>query len=180
MYALQGAESNIDLLREKMLAAGLDPEEELLKTEDLLALSMQAFDGTFIITDGLNVVTLLVAALSLACAIIVLMNDIRPQNMLIRSMGVSALKTQLLALYQYLLLCFVALIFATPFGILLSWILIFDINYQAFSWTYPLIISQMKILQIYAVSLLVVATVIAIPIIRAGRRPLIEDIRWVN
>jgi putative ABC transport system permease protein len=100
--------------------------------------------------------------------------------MLIRSMGVSALKTQLLALFQYLLLCFVALIFATPFGILLSWILIVDINYQAFSWTYPLIISPMKILQIYATSLLVVATVIAIPIFRAGRRPLIEDIRWVN
>ncbi|MEH6457315.1 MAG: FtsX-like permease family protein [Cocleimonas sp.] len=180
LYALQGAESNIDLLREKMRTAGLDPEEELLKTEDLLALSMKAFDDTFIITDGLNVVTLLVAALSLACAIIVLMNDIRPQNMLIRSMGVSALKTQLLALFQYLLLCFVALIFATPFGILLSWILIFDINYQAFSWTYPLIISPMKILQIYATSLLVVAIVIIIPIIRAGRRPLIEDIRWVN
>ncbi len=180
MYAVQGAESNIDLLREKMLTAGLDPEGKLLKTEELLAISMQAFDDTFIITDGLNVVTLLVAALSLACAIIVLMNDVRPQNMLIRSMGVSALKTQLLALFQYLLLCFVALIFATPFGILLSWVLINDINYQAFSWTYPLIISPMKILQIYATSLLVVTVVIIIPIIRAGRRPLIEDIRWVN
>jgi putative ABC transport system permease protein len=180
IYALQGAESQIDLLREKMLLAGIDPKTQLLKTEELLTLSMQAFDNTFIITDGLNVVTLLVAALSLACAIIVLMNDIRPQNMLIRSMGVSALKTQLLALFQYLLLCFVALIFATPFGILLSWVLIVDINYQAFSWTYPLIISPMKILQIYATSLLVVATVIAIPLFRAGRRPLIEDIRWVN
>nr|WP_297349781.1 ABC transporter permease [uncultured Glaciecola sp.] len=180
IYALQGTESQIDLLRENILLAGFDPKTQLLKTKELLALSMQAFDNTFIITDGLNVVTLLVAALSLACAIIVLMNDIRPQNMLIRSMGVSALKTQLLALFQYLLLCFVALIFATPFGILLSWILIVDINYQAFSWTYPLIISPMKILQIYATSLLVVATVIAIPLFRAGRRPLIEDIRWVN
>jgi putative ABC transport system permease protein len=180
IFALQGTESKIDLLREKMLAQGLDPDMQLLKTEDLLALSMRAFDDTFIITDGLNVVTLLVAALSLACAIIVLMNDIRPQNMLIRSMGVSAFKTQLLALFQYLLLCFIALIFATPFGILLSWILIVDINYQAFSWTYPLIINPLKILQIYATSLLVVATVIAIPIVQAGRRPLIEDIRWVN
>ena len=180
IYALQAPESKIDLLREKILLAGFDPKTQLLKTEELLTLSMQAFDNTFIITDGLNIVTLLVAALSLACAIIVLMHDTRPQNMLIRSMGVSAVKTQLLALFQYLLLCFVALIFATPFGILLSWILIVDINYQAFSWTYPLIISPMKILQIYATSLLVVATVIAIPIFRAGRRPLIEDIRWVN
>jgi putative ABC transport system permease protein len=95
-------------------------------------------------------------------------------------MGVSALKTQALALYQYLLLCFVALLLATPFGILLSWVLIFNINYQAFSWTYPLVINPIKILQIYATSLLVVTAVIAIPIVRAGRRPLIEDIRWVN
>jgi putative ABC transport system permease protein len=180
IYALQGSESSINLLRENMLKAGFEPETQLLKTEALLALSMQAFDNTFIITDGLNVVTLLVAALSLACAIIVLMNDIRPQNMLVRSMGVSALKTQALALYQYLLLCFVALLLATPFGILLSWVLIFNINYQAFSWTYPLVINPIKILQVYATSLLVVTAVIAIPIVRAGRRPLIEDIRWVN
>ncbi|MFT5541397.1 MAG: putative ABC transport system permease protein [Glaciecola sp.] len=180
IYAIQGDESAIVRLREVMLKAGLDPSIQLIKTEDLLAMSMQAFDNTFVITDGLNVVTLLVAALSLACAIIVLMNDVRPQNMLIRSMGVSAMKTQLLALFQYLQLCLVALIFATPFGILLSWILIFDINYQAFSWTYPLIINPLKIVQIYATSLLVVTAIIAIPIVRAGRKPLIEDIRWVN
>ena len=180
IYALKGSESSINLLRENMLKAGFEPETQLLKTESLLALSMQAFDNTFIITDGLNLVTLLVAALSLACAIIVLMNDSRPQNMLVRSMGVSALKTQALALYQYLLLCFVALLLATPFGILLSWVLIFNINYQAFSWTYPLIINPVKILQIYATSLLVVTAIIAIPIIRAGRRPLIEDIRCLN
>ena len=180
MYGLLGPEDSIDLLRAKMLDAGLDPRVQLLQTKALLALSMQAFDNTFVITDGLNIVTLLVAALSLACAIIVLMNDMRPQNMLIRSMGVSALKTQILALYQYVLLCLVALLFATPFGILLSWLLIFDINYQAFSWTYPLVISGLKILQVYVTSLLVVTTLIAIPIIRAGRRPLIEDIRWVN
>jgi len=179
-YALQGTDREVDVLREKMNNAGIETEGKLLKTEALMTLSMQAFDDTFIITDGLNIVTLLVAALSLACAIIVLMNDVRPQNMLIRSMGVSAFKTQLLALFQYLLLCFVALIFATPFGILLSWILIYDINYQAFSWTYPLVINELKILQVYVVSLLVVAIVIIIPIIRAGRRPLIEDIRWVN
>lgn len=180
LYAVQGNDIAINALRENMLQAGLDPNTQLLKTEDLLAISMQAFDNTFIITDGLNIVTLLVAALSLAIAIIVLMKDMRPQNMLIRSMGVSALKTQMLALFQYLLLCLVALLFATPFGILLSWILIFDINYQAFSWTYPLVISPMKIIQIYATSMLVVTVVIAFPIVQAGRKHLIEEIRWVN
>ena len=180
MYALKGSEDDIDILKDRMLEVGLDHSKQLYKTDELLAVSMQTFDNTFIITDGLNIVTLLVAALSLACAIIVLMNDVRPQNMLLRSMGVSAFKTQSLALFQYLLLCFIALIFATPFGILLSWILIFDINYQAFAWTYPVIISPLKILQVYVTSFIIVVAVVAIPIIRVGKRPLIEDIRWVN
>jgi putative ABC transport system permease protein len=159
---------------------GIDTETSLLDAEQLLAISKQAFDRTFIITDGLNIVTLLVAALSLACAIMVLMNDARPQSMLLRSFGVSAIKTQLLALFQYFLLCLIALVFATPFGILLSWVLIYEINLQAFQWTYPLQISTIKILQIYAVSLSIVLLIIAIPIIKAGKRPLIEDIRWLN
>ncbi len=180
IYSLQGDEVSIAYFTEALLQQGINIEKRLIETSELLRLSMQAFDDTFVITDGLNIVTLFVAALSLACAIVVIMNDVRPQNMLIRSLGVSAFKTQLLALFQYILLCCVALIFATPFGILLAWVLISDINYQAFSWTYPLVISTAKIAKVYGLSLLVVVLVIIIPLIRAGKRPLINDIRLVN
>ncbi|WP_054340687.1 ABC transporter permease [Neptunomonas antarctica] len=180
MYAIEANEKQIERFKTVLETVGINHNDVLIKTDQLLARSMQAFDNTFLITDGLNIVTLLVAALSLACAIIVLMDDVRPQNMLIRSLGVSSLKTQLLALLQYLLLCLVALIFSTPFGILLSWVLIFEINYQAFQWTYPLQIDLLKILQIYGVSLVVVITVITIPLLRASKKPLIEDIRWLN
>ncbi|MDT0596406.1 FtsX-like permease family protein [Glaciecola petra] len=180
MYAVEADANSIAIFKSLLIESGIDAERALLSTQALLALSMEAFDRTFLITDGLNIITLLVAALSLACAIIVLMNEVRPQNMLIRSLGVSALKTQMLALFQYLLLCIVALIFATPFGILLSWILIYEINLQAFLWTYPLQINVHDIVEIYLVSLLVVLTVIAIPLFQAGKRPLIKDIRWLN
>lgn len=158
----------------------IDHQQQLLATEQLLALSMNTFDRTFLITDGLNIVTLLVAALSLACAIIVLMSDTRPQRMLLRSMGVSKLQNQLLAYAQYLLLCLVALLMATPFGMLLSHVLIYEINYQAFQWTYPLQINWLKLLNVYWLSLLVVSIVILLPIIQIGRRPLISDIRQLN
>jgi len=59
-------------------------------------------------------------------------------------------------------------------------VLIYEINLQAFQWTYPLQINAIKILQIYAVSLSIVLLIIAIPIIKAGKRPLMEDIRWLN
>jgi putative ABC transport system permease protein len=180
IYAINTDAQGLERFKIALDMQGIDYENSLLNTEELLAISKDTFDRTFIITDGLNIVTLLVAALSLACAIVVLMNDVRPQNMLLRSFGVSAIKTQLLALFQYFLLCLIALIFATPFGILLSWVLIYEINLQAFQWTYPLQINAIKILQIYAVSLSIVLLIIAIPIIKAGKRPLIEDIRWLN
>jgi putative ABC transport system permease protein len=180
VYALEGSEEQVQAFKKQLAILDIDMSNSLFKTADLLAMSMQTFDRTFLITDGLNVVTLLVAALSLACAIIVLSKDMKPQNMLLRSLGVSRLTSQLLALFQYLLLCIVALVFATPFGILLSWILINDINYHAFQWTYPLQINLFTLLQNYAVSLSVVLLIIFIPTFRASRKPLIEDIRWLN
>jgi putative ABC transport system permease protein len=180
LYALEGNEQHIQAFKQKLTALGMADEISLLKTADLLTMSMQTFDKTFFITDGLNVVTLLVAALSLACAIILLNKDLTPQNMLIRALGVSKLKVQLLALFQYLLLCMVALIFATPFGIGLSWVLINQINYHAFQWTYPLQVDITTLLLIYATSLCVVLLVIFIPTFRASHKPLIEDIRWLN
>lgn len=180
IYAINGSPEGINRFKQMLDTANIDYSQTFLKTEQLLALSLNAFDRTFIITDGLNIVTLLIAALSLACAIIVLMDDLRPQNMLIRSLGVSALKTQLLALYQYLLLCIIALAIATPFGILLSWVLIYEINLQAFQWTYPLQINIANIFTIYGLSLAVVLIIISIPLIRASKKPLIEDIRWLN
>jgi putative ABC transport system permease protein len=180
IYTFNADEKNLRQFKIALNKQGIDTEKSLLNTQQLLAISTQAFDRTFIITDGLNIVTLLVAALSLACAVVVLMDTARPQNMLLRSFGVSAIKTQLLALFQYFILCLIALLFATPFGILLSWGLIYEINLQAFQWTYPLQINALKILQVYAVSLSIVLLIIAIPIIKASKRPLIEDIRWLN
>ena len=180
IYSINTDLEGLKRFKEALERRGIDSQRALLNSEQLLAISKTAFDRTFVITDGLNIVTLLVAALSLACAIVVLMDDVRPQNMLIRSFGISTIKTQLLALFQYSLLCVIALLFATPFGILLAWVLIYEINLQAFQWTYPLQISAFKIFYVYAISLSIVLTMILIPVVRASKRTLIEDIRWLN
>lgn len=183
IFAINGLAQDagkLDEFKKWLSTLDVDVDRQLLETEALLKLSMDTFDRTFVITDGLNIITLLVAALSLACAIIVLMDDARPQRMLLRSFGVSTLKNQFLAYSQYLILCFVALLLATPFGILLSWVLIYEINYQAFQWTYPLQIDWMKLLNVYWLSLVVVSVVILLPIVRIAKRPLIEDIRLLN
>ncbi|MFQ3234704.1 MAG: putative ABC transport system permease protein, partial [Paraglaciecola sp.] len=89
VLALYGSDQQIGALREALEQQGFQPKKQLFSAKQLLDLSMATFERTFIITDSLNLVTLLVAATSLACGIIVLMQDTRPQLTLLRAMGVS-------------------------------------------------------------------------------------------
>jgi putative ABC transport system permease protein len=138
------------------------------------------FDRTFLITDSLNLVTLLVAALSLACTIVILMQQSRPQTMLLRTLGISAWQGRGMLLLQYMFLCLVALIAATPFGILLSYVLIEQINYHAFNWSYPLIVDWTNILELYLLSLLIVLTTISLPIIYSTKQSIAEELKWLD
>lgn len=180
VLALYGSDQQISVLRQALEQQGFTPEQQLYSAKKLLSLSMATFERTFVITDNLNLVTLLVAATSLACGIIVLLQDTRPQLTLLRAMGVSRRMLQGLSLGQFVLLCSIALAFAIPFGILLSWLLINLVNKQAFYWTYPLHISVSQIATVSALSLVLVSVIILGPLLSANNRPLIKDIRWLN
>jgi putative ABC transport system permease protein len=180
VLALYGSDQQIGVLHQALEQQGFPPKKQLYSARQLLDLSMATFERTFIITDSLNLVTLLVAATSLACGIIVLMQDTRPQLTLLRAMGVSRRMLQGLSLGQFLLLCLIALAFAIPFGILLGWLLINLVNKQAFYWTYPLHISVSQIAVVSALSLALVSVIILLPLLSANNRPLIKDIRWLN
>ncbi|MFT6897191.1 MAG: putative ABC transport system permease protein [Paraglaciecola sp.] len=180
VLALYGSDEQISALRQALEQQGFQPEKQLYSARQLLDLSMATFERTFIITDSLNLVTLLVAATSLACGIIVLLQDTRPQLTLLRAMGVSRRTLQGLSLGQFLLLCVIALVFAIPFGILLGWLLINLVNKQAFYWTYPLHISVSQIAVVSVLSLVLVSVIILLPLLSANNRPLIKDIRWLN
>jgi putative ABC transport system permease protein len=151
-----------------------------INTAELLARSMQTFDRTFVITDSLNIVTLLVAALSLATSVLMIDMDNRPQRTLMRSMGVSEARLSALSLSQYALLTLFSCALALPFGICLSWLLINLINVQAFYWSYPLFVEPLKLLWVCLSSLLLVLFVVVLPLYRLSRRRLIEDIKCLS
>lgn len=126
----------------------VDSEARLYKTNELLGLSMKTFDQTFVITNSLNIVTLLVAAFSLVTSIIIIDLDNRKQRALMRSLGVSRKTLFALGTSQYLALSLIVSLLSVPFGIGLSWLLINLINVQAFNWSYPLIVEPMVILSV--------------------------------
>ena len=180
VLALYASAAQMNTLSEHLEQQGFNRAQQLYSADQLLDLSMATFERTFVITDSLNIVTLLVAAISLACGIIVLMQDTKPQLTLLRTLGVSRWVMQGLSLLQYLFLCLLALVFAIPFGILLSWLLINFINKQAFYWTYPLNISISQITSVSAMGLLLVSVIILLPLLWTNNKPLIKDIRWLS
>jgi putative ABC transport system permease protein len=174
------SEQQQSLFTKQLASSSISDQVSSIQTRELLALSMKTFERTFVITDGLNIVTLLVAALSLATSVLMIDMDNRPQRALLRSMGVGNYQITGLSLIQYTLLSLMACLVALPFGIGLTWLLINLINVQAFSWSYPILITPSKLFSAGIISILLIVVVVALPLYKLSRRKLVEDIKCLS
>lgn len=136
----------------------------LYAKQNLLDISMQTFDRTFVLTDGLNITTLLVAGIAFAVSLTVLTLGSAAQLSVLRALGVSQIKVKFALFMQYMLLCFVSAILAVPFGIYLAYVFINSVNRYAFNWTYPLAINAQVIVSSVGLSLLIVSLVLLLPL----------------
>lgn len=150
------------------------------QSEDLIALSMQEFDNTFVITDALNVITLLVAALSLACTVSVLLDNTRAERFLFRSLGFSSRQILTGNIVQYGMLLILACVLAIPAGTAVAWVLIHQINFAAFFWTYPLTIHVQSILPVVFISVVIVLATLYIPLRITSKKSLAEELSWLD
>ena len=142
----------------------------LISRSTLIEQSMMVFSRTFLTTDTLNLVTMLVAALSFFVSITLLVMDIKPQLLLLRSVGVSPFRIKLSLFSQY---CFIAVscaMLALPFALLLAWLLVNKVNRFAFHWTYPLILDPMIIMQSLLIGLGLLVLLMALPLGRLQAR----------
>lgn len=152
----------------------------ILDTKALLGLSMQTFDQTFVITNSLNIVTLLVAAFSLGTSITIIDLDNRAQRSLMRSLGISKMRLLAGTMSQYFFLSVLTCLLAIPFGIILSWLLINLVNTQAFFWNYPLQIRIGDVLNVVALSLMIMLSVTLVPLLKQNTRSIQQDIKWLD
>ena len=157
-----------------------DFEASLLNTQALLTLSMDTFDTTFVITDSLNFVTLLVAIFSLVSSMLIINLDDKPKHALMRSLGFSRRALLVNSLLQYSGLSLLIGMLAIPFGLGLSWLLINLVNVQAFYWRYPLLVDSGAIVWVITLSVLLVIMTLLLPLFKAHNRPLSEDIKWLS
>ena len=139
-------------------------EIALYTRQTLLDTSMQTFDRTFVLTDGLNITTLLVAGVAFAVSLTVLTIGSAAQLSVLRAIGVSQLKVKASLFAQYLLLCFISALLAIPFGVYLANVFIQQVNRHAFNWVYPLSLNAEVILSSVGLSLLIVSLVLLLPL----------------
>lgn len=133
-------------------------------TGELITRSMATFDRTFVVTDALNVATLLVAGLAFAISVSVLTLDLRPELNVLRAMGVGQWRLRLVLIFQYMLLCLLAGLMALPAGIVLAHVFIFQVNRYAFYWVYPLNVSVDVLLSGLMLSMAVVFIILLLPL----------------
>lgn len=119
-------------------------------------ISMKVFEQTFVITSGLNLITLLVAGLSLATSILIIEGQNNQQTRILHQLGISDVRIWYGSLMQYGYLISIVFILSVPFGILLSYQLINNINYSAFQWSYPLQHDLISYGFVYGIALLTV------------------------
>jgi len=152
----------------------LATQGNLYSREELLSLSMDTFDRTFVLTDGLNITTLLVAGIAFAVSLSILSLSNASSLTVLRALGVSKTAVKLSLLGQYIFLCLLTTLLAVPFGVYLAYVFIFKVNRLAFSWVYPLAIDVSVIISSVTVSLAIICLVIALPL---GRLKAKVDLR---
>lgn len=140
-----------------------DEDARLFTRQQLIEQSMVIFARTFTTTDTLNLVTMLVAALSFFVSISLLVLDIRPQLVLLRSTGVHSQHIKGALFMQYALIAMTCAILAVPFALLLAWLLVNKVNRFAFAWTYPLQLDPAVVLQSMLIGLGLILVLLLLP-----------------
>jgi putative ABC transport system permease protein len=125
-------------LRDGLAAQFGFDESRLVNQQQLVAIGLGVFDRTFTVTRALNVLTLLVAAVGIFCAIASIHHHRLAQQALLAALGVSRTERALLLTLQWGLLGLLCVLLVWPFGTLLAWILSAVVTPVAFGWSFAL------------------------------------------
>ncbi len=119
----------------------------VVDAEGLLARSLAIFERTFLVTEVLRVLALLVAFVAMLSALLSVQMERQPEMALYRALGFSAWERTRLLLYQGVILGGVCGLAAIPMGLLLAWGLIDLIQLRAFGWTLFYRIDPLQLVQ---------------------------------
>ena len=150
---LDGSQSETRII-ENLVRAGI-PAARIRSQADVKRLASNVFERSFLITAALNSLTLLIAGISMLCALLALQVERAGFIGNLLSMGLR--RTELITgmLGALIFKFIVTLLLALPLGYLLAWVLIEKINILSFGWTMPLLWQGLAVLNTVGIALLV-------------------------
>ena len=129
---------HVDKTKEELISAiGLAPGQ-FIDQASLKTASMKVFDRTFTVTRSLNILTMVVASLSLLITLFTLLNLRLPGLSTVWALGFAWQKITWHELVRAMLLTALISICALPTGLGLAWVLLNIINVEAFGWQLPM------------------------------------------
>jgi putative ABC transport system permease protein len=137
-------------------------DDEIIDQTELRQLGLAVFDRTFIVTQALNTLTLLVAAIGIFCAISAIHHHRVGQQALLASLGLSRRERGLLLLAQWGMLGLLCMVLVWPLGTLLAGYLGMVVTPAAFGWSFALQLEWQHylVLTVWAAASLVLAVIL--------------------
>ncbi len=168
-------DGQLEAAEQGLLNAGARSGEWIAQGE-IRRISFAIFDRTFEITAALNGLTLLVAGIALLSALLAIHQSRLPEYSFWRSMGMTWREWLLIVATPLLLMALITGLAALPLGLVLSWLLIHQLNVIAFGWTMPLAWGWSPIFLLAGITFAIVMGSLAIAVLRV-RQTLPQAIR---
>ena len=124
--------------REALPALAAERGWHIQSQDRLRTTALRVFDRTFVVSDALTAVGLIVAVMGLYNAITALQLKRDREFRLLQAIGFTAQDLMRMSVAQAVWLAGIALVLAVPLGLGIAWMLCDHINPRAFGWSIPL------------------------------------------
>ncbi|MCG9745222.1 ABC transporter permease [Shewanella sp. Isolate8] len=153
------------------------PDALIYSQEKIKAQAITMFKRTFSITQVLNSLTLMVAAIGLFSACYMLTQARLAPIARLYALGVNRRQLIWLVIGQMLLMVLLTCLVALPTGALLGYLLIHKVTLQAFGWTIAMVWDWLAYLELVGLALVASTLAVAFPLYQQTRRPLVSSLQ---
>jgi putative ABC transport system permease protein len=116
----------------------LYPEVEVSDNSEIRNVALQVFDRTFILTNAIAMVAVIVAVVGLLSSSIALHERQANENLLLRTIGLSERQLTFSTIFQSGVFGILSCAISVSLGIAIAWALCVLVNPRAFQWTIDL------------------------------------------
>jgi putative ABC transport system permease protein len=131
-----------EVVKKSLAAQFKGLERTIVSNHDMRERVLSIFDKTFAPTSTLKGVSLLVALLGVATAMMAILLERSKEIRVLGYLGLTSAEIGRMNIYQGLIMGFASFLIASVCGLLLTYIIVYAINYRSFGWSIDITINR--------------------------------------